>query len=160
MDDAMRSKRRGSDTGETSTIDLPGTDGVKEVKLGERGPAKVPGRKDGADDGTVDTGPVKSGPEIPEDELGRWLRARKGAVQSCYERELKRQPTLAGRMVIHFDITPRGRVDHVGFADDTLHSPAVQICITNLMRGWVLPFQPEDDAPVSMPYIFSAASGR
>ncbi|MFT3711022.1 MAG: AgmX/PglI C-terminal domain-containing protein [Archangium sp.] len=152
MDDAMRSKRRGNESGETSTIELPGTDGVKEVKLSERGPSKVPGNDKG--EGTVDTGPVKSGPEVPEEELGRWLRARKSAVQSCYERELKRQPSLAGRMVIRFDITPRGRVDKVSFEDDTLHSPAVQVCISSMMRSWVLPFQPEDDAPVSLPFVF------
>lgn len=150
-EDAVAARRRGNETGDVTTVEMPGSEGVKEVKLGERGPTQLPPTAV-----TVDTGPIKTGPELPEDELARWLTSRKPAVQSCYERQLKRQPTLAGRLVIRFDITPRGRVGKVGFEEDTLRSPAVEGCIAALMRGWVLPFQPEDDTPVAMPFIFTA----
>lgn len=151
-EDAVAGQRKGKDTGETQTVEVIGTNGVKEVKLTERTPNAVPP----PGEGIVNTGPIKSGPEIPEEELGKWLRARKPAIQSCYERELKRQPSLAGHLTIHFDITPRGRAANVAFDEDTLRSSAVNACITGLMRGWVLPFQPEDDAPVAMPFIFTA----
>lgn len=88
--------------------------------------------------------------------LTRWLNARKPAMISCYERELKRRPTLAGRMVIRFAVDSRGHVARVGFDDDTLGSPAVQQCITTVMRAWVLPFSPEDEVPVSLPFVFTA----
>ncbi|MBL8911891.1 MAG: AgmX/PglI C-terminal domain-containing protein [Archangium sp.] len=151
-EDAVAGKRQGKDTGETETVEPIGTNGVKEVKLTERMPNAVPPPSEI----NVNTGPVKSGPEIPEEELSKWLRARKPAIQSCYERELKRQPSLAGHLTIHFDITPRGRAGNVTFDEDTLRSAAVNSCISGLMKGWVLPFQPEDDAPVAWPFIFSA----
>lgn len=155
-EDAVAAKRRGTETGETTTVDLPGTDGVKEVKLNERGPTKLPPGDD--KEGIIETGPVKTGPEIPEKELTKWLNARKPAVQSCYERQLKRQPSLAGHLLIRFDVTPRGRVANVGFEENSLRSSAVQECISSLMRGWVLPFQPEDDVPVAMPFIFTSTT--
>lgn len=149
VDDATATRRRGADQGETSTVDLPGTEGVKDVKLDERlGPPPKPVVKDEGVDVT--------GSDIDEQALGRWLSSRKAAVVSCYERELKRQPTLQGRVVIHFAVTERGRVDQVRFDDDTLKSQAVEACISNVMRGWVLPFTPEDAVPVSLPFIFSA----
>ncbi|MFO0594827.1 MAG: AgmX/PglI C-terminal domain-containing protein [Myxococcaceae bacterium] len=149
VDDATATKQKGAEQGTTQTVELPGTSGLKRVELSDKELAKL--------DPKVKTEIVEvGGTEIPEDELSRWLNHRKAAVQSCYERELKRQPTLQGRVVIHFGVTPRGRVDHVGFSDDTLRSQAVQVCISNMMKGWVLPFTPEDEVPVSLPFIFSA----
>jgi hypothetical protein len=47
-------------------------------------------------------------------------------------------------------------VARVGFEDDTLHNVAVQQCISTVMRAWVLPFQPEEEVPVALPFIFTA----
>lgn len=149
VDDATASQRRGADQGDTSTVELPGTEGVREVTLVERtGPPPKPE--------VVTEGIQVQDTDIDGDALARWLKSRKSAVQSCYERELKRQPTLAGRMVIHFAVTGRGRIDRVSFGEDTMHSLAVQTCITNVMRAWVLPFTPEESVPVALPFVFSA----
>lgn len=149
VDDATAGQRRGADQGQTTSVDLPGTEGVREVRLEERtGPPPKP---------EVVTESIQvQDTDIDGDALARWLKSRKSAVQSCYERELKRQPTLAGRMVIHFAVTGRGRIEQVSFGEDTMHSQAVQTCITNVMRGWVLPFSPEESVPVALPFVFSA----
>jgi hypothetical protein len=149
VEDATTGQRRGAEQGETTSVDLPGTQGVREVRLEERtGPPPKP---------EVETEPLQvQDTDIDGDALARWLKSRKSAVQSCYERELKRQPTLAGRMVIRFSVTGRGRIEQVSFGEDTMHSLAVQTCITNVMRGWVLPFAPEESVPVALPFVFSA----
>jgi hypothetical protein len=124
---------------------------VRNVDLDERGVANanVVGR--------VQTEKIAvDARDIDENALSRWLNSRKPAVISCYERELKRRPTLAGRMVIRFAVDVRGHVGNVGFDDDTLHSPAVQQCISTVMKAWVLPFTPEDEVPVALPFIFTA----
>lgn len=149
VEDATAGQRKGNATGVVSEIDPLGTDGVKDVGLGEKGATAITGRVT-TEKIQVDT------PEIDELTLSRWLQGRKPAIQSCYERELKRTPTLQGRLVIRFAITSRGHVGGVGFGEDTLHSSPVQLCISALMRGWVLPFNPEDDVPVSLPFIFTA----
>jgi hypothetical protein len=149
VEDATASKLKGKATGVVSEIDPIGTEGVKDVGLTEKGIASVTGR--------VTTEKILVETKfIDELKLTRWLQGRKPAIQSCYERELKRTPTLQGRLVIRFDIDNRGHIGGVGFEDDTLRNSQVQQCISALMRGWVLPFNPEDDVPVSLPFIFSA----
>lgn len=148
-DDATTTTRKGEDTGSTSQIEGPVTERVQEVGLNERknkGPAAV--TMENCEAATTEIDPLK---------LTSWMQGRKPAIQGCYERELKRSPNLAGRLVIRFTITSRGRVNSVGFDEDTLRSPAVQQCIAALMRGWVLPFTPEDEVPVSLPFIFAGA---
>lgn len=149
VEDATAGKRKGSDLGGTSAIDPIGTTGVKDVVLQEKGGNPVIGRV------TTEKIHVQT-TEIDEESLSHWLQGRKPAIQSCYERELKRTPRLEGRLVIRFAITNRGRIGGVGFDEDTLKSTQVQLCISALMRGWVLPFQPEDDVPIALPFIFSA----
>ena len=142
VDDATAGKRKGNETGGTSEIERVGTDGVKDVLLNEqKGPA-ITGRVT-EERLQLDT------PEIDELSLTRWLQGRKPAIQSCYERELKRTPKLEGRLVIKFAITNRGRVGGVGFSEDTLRSQQVQLCISALMRGWVLPFSSARSRPGS-----------
>ncbi len=147
-DDATSTRRKGEDTGDTSSIDSPITERVKEVGLGDQ--------KNKGPPMTLEKVQVET-TEIDVLALTSWLQGRKPAIQSCYERELKRSPNLQGRLVIRFAITSRGRVGGVGFGDDTLRSVAVQTCISALMRGWVLPFTPEDEVPVSLPFIFAGA---
>jgi hypothetical protein len=150
IDDATAIKRKGGDTGGTSEIDPIETDRVKNVNLREQGPTAPVNPHVTSEKVQIDT------TEIDEKALAIWLNARKPAIQSCYERQLKRTPTLKGRIVLRFAITNRGRIGGVGFAEDTLRSDPVEQCITAMMRGWVLPFTPEDDVPVSLPFIFAA----
>ena len=149
VDDATASRRKGNATGAVSEIDPIGTEGVKDVGLAEKGLASVTGRVT-TEKIQVDTR------DIDELKLSHWLQGRKSAIQSCYERELKRTPTLQGRLVIRFAIDNRGHIGGVGFDDATLRNSQVQLCISALMRAWVLPFNPADDVPVSLPFIFSA----
>ncbi len=83
------------------------------------------------------------------------MHARRSAIQSCYERELKRNRSLSGRLVLAFNITPRGRVAELDFAEGTLRSGPVESCIGTIAQNWVLPFQPSDDVRVEFPFIFS-----
>ncbi|MDP3153199.1 MAG: AgmX/PglI C-terminal domain-containing protein [Archangium sp.] len=151
VEDATASQRKGDETGGTSEIEVLGTQGVKRVELREATAHPITSRMQ-TEKLVIDT------PEVDERALTQWLNGRKGAIQSCYERELKRSPKLAGRLVIKFAITSRGRVSGVGFEEDSLRSAQVQQCISGLMRAWVLPFSPEDEVPVTMPFIFSAAN--
>ncbi len=151
VEDATASRRKGSETGGTSEIEVLGTEGVKRVELREATTNPIAARVQ-AEKIVIDT------PEVDERALTQWLNGRKSAIQSCYERELKRSPKLAGRLVIKFAITSRGRVSGVGFEEDSLRSAQVQQCISGLMRAWVLPFAPEDEVPVTLPFIFSAAN--
>jgi hypothetical protein len=133
------------------TVGPIGTDGARHVELGERSLVAVTGRVR-EEALSVDTS------DIPSDELAKWMRARRGAIQSCYERVLKRNHQLSGRLVVKFTITPRGRVTSLDLSEGTLQDPEVLSCIAALARTWVLPFTPEDEVGVAFPFVFTPST--
>lgn len=146
--DLLASDRKGTDQGDAVTVGPIGTNGAKDVRLQERG--------DSAVTGSVKEEPISvDTPDISPDALASWMRQRRSAIQSCYERELKRDRSLSGRLVVKFVITPRGRVSELDLSEGSLHNRNVSDCITSIARNWVLPFTPDDEVPVAFPFVFS-----
>lgn len=61
-----------------------------------------------------------------------------GQIQYCYEREIIRQPDLAGKVWVRFTIGLTGRVTQATIERTTLNSPPVETCVTSAFRR--LPF--------------------
>lgn len=146
--DALRAERKGSDSGNTVSVNPMGTDGVKNVVLEDRQAVAVVGR-------VREEAVSVDAPDISSEALGTWMWGRRGAIQSCYERELKRNHSLSGRLVLKFTISSRGRVTALDLSEGSLQNAGVSDCITSLAKGWVLPFTPEDEVPVAFPFVFS-----
>jgi outer membrane biosynthesis protein TonB len=149
--DALKTGLKGDDSGTAVTVGAIGTNGTQQVSLTERGAIAVQGRVR-EEAVSVETS------DVPADELSKWMRLRRGAIQSCYERELKRNHQLSGRLVVKFSITPRGRVAGLDLSEGTLQDPGVAGCIASLAKSWVLPFTPEDEVAVAFPFVFAPAS--
>ncbi|AKF80386.1 hypothetical protein MFUL124B02_11925 [Myxococcus fulvus 124B02] len=139
---------RGGGTGTVTGIGELGTQGGGKVDLGTKKEVDVKGR-------VQDAAPEVDSSEVDRDALARYVRARKGAIQSCYEKELKRNPSLKGKVVVRFSITPSGRVGDFDIDENTLGNEAVASCIRAAIRAWVFPFKPDSDATVSYPFVFS-----
>ncbi|MCE9673800.1 AgmX/PglI C-terminal domain-containing protein [Myxococcus stipitatus] len=139
---------RGGGTGSVTGIGELGTQGGGKVDLGSKKEVEVKGR-------VQDAAPEVDSSEVDRDALARYVRARKGAIQSCYEKELKRNPNLKGKVVVRFSITPTGRVGEFDIDENTLGSESVASCIRAVIRAWVFPFKPDADATVSYPFVFS-----
>lgn len=148
--DSFGRGQRGDARGQVQGVQVE-TNGGGEVVLGARQDVAVRGT-------LVDEAVTVEGSEFPPEELAKWMRARRGGIQACYERALKHERTLAGRLVLKFSITSRGRVQGVDVSEGTLQNTEVATCISSLARGWVLPFHPEDDVPVMFPFVFTPAS--
>jgi TonB family protein len=142
---------RGGTAGTAAGIGDLGTSGGGNVGLGEKVAAQVHGK---VADSTPD---VESG-TVDREKLASYVRARKGAIQNCYEKELKRSPTLKGKVTVRFSITSSGRTSEIEIEENTLGNEAVASCIRTLIRGWVFPFKPDGDVSVSYPFVFSPAS--
>ncbi len=128
------------------------TAGVRSVNLAERAPAVVAR--------VVEADVEVAGPEVDASALAGWLARHKGGLTGCYERELKVSPSLAGKLVLRFEVTPRGRVTALDFGEDsTLLSASLRQCVASVARGWVLPFTPEEETAVSFPFVFAPAGG-
>ena len=58
------------------------------------------------------------------------------AIQFCYQKEVRRNPNLKGKLVMRFVITPPGRVASVNIISSTLNNPAVESCIVERLKRW------------------------
>lgn len=142
---------KGSGTGSAADIGSLGTSGTGTVNLAEKGPAAIRGK-------VADAAPEVESADIDRNKLNAFLRGRIRAIQGCYEKELKRNPSLKGKVVVRFSITTGGRAAEIEIEQDTLGNDAVSSCIKTVIRGWVFPFKPDSDVSVAYPFVFSPAS--
>jgi hypothetical protein len=142
--------QKGGGTGKVAGIGQVGTKGGGDVDLGTKGDVAVRGE-------VKDSAPILDDASINSDELARFLRQRKMAIQSCYEKELKRNPTLRGRIVVRFVITPQGRAQEIDIEENTLGNEGVAACIRNVVRSWTFPFSPSGGVTVAYPFVFAPA---
>jgi outer membrane biosynthesis protein TonB len=142
--------RAGGGAGRTAGIGDVGTSGGGKVALAGKGDAKVSGQVSTA-------APEVDSADVDRAALSRYIRDRLGAIRGCYERELKRNPALKGKVVVRFNITPAGRAGDIRIEENTLGSPEVASCISGLMRSWIFPFKPPDEVPVQYPFLFTSA---
>ena len=141
---------RGSGSGKVTGIGEVGTQGGGSVDLGTKKETEVQGR-------VQDSTPDVESADVDRAALARYVRSRLKSIQSCYEKELKRNPTLKGKVVVRFVIKPSGRAGEVEIEENTLGSEAVGSCIRTTIRNWAFPFKPDSDTAVSYPFVFSPA---
>ena len=90
-------------------------------------------------------------------EVAKEVRTRLGAVKACYERGLKRNPNLSGKVVIHWTITQAGTVSGVDIEQDTLGDAEVASCIKSLIARWRFPAPSGGSVEVSFPFVFQSS---
>ncbi|MDC0714304.1 AgmX/PglI C-terminal domain-containing protein [Stigmatella sp. ncwal1] len=139
---------RGGGTGSVASIGEVGTRGGGNVDLGTKKEVTVVGRVKEA------TPEVDSG-DVDREALSRYIKARLKAIQGCYEKELKRNPSLKGKVVVRFTIKPSGRTSDIDIEENTLGNEAVGSCIRTVIRSWVFPFKPDDEVSVAYPFLLS-----
>ncbi len=141
---------RGGGAGSAAGIGDVGTAGGGNVSLGSKGDARVSGRVAAA-------APEVDSADVDREALARYIKARLTAIRGCYEKELKRNPTLKGKVVVRFNITPAGRAGDIRLEENSVGSAEVGLCIVSLMRSWVFPFKPPDEVAVQYPFLFTAS---
>ena len=67
------------------------------------------------------------------------FRRRAVLIRRCYERRLKRQPKLAGKLELQFEIGADGRVKSASVDRDTLSDPSVGRCAVAAIKRWRFP---------------------
>jgi hypothetical protein len=148
---------------------------LRGIKTGTGGSGKVAsisGLRGGADiagGGTGSVGPerrisavVKSEAPAVDGELdpgivAKEVKARLSAIKTCYERALKRNPNLGGKITIHWTITAAGTVQGVDVENDSLGDSEVANCIKGLVARWRFPAPSGGAVEVSYPFVFTAA---
>jgi len=78
---------------------------------------------------------IKSESRDP-DAVSAIVNAHNAAIQYCYQRELKRNPDLKGKLVIRFTIAPDGKVSDVTLVSSTLNNESVERCVLSRVKRW------------------------
>jgi len=86
----------------------------------------------------------------------RTIRTRIRAIQRCYETELRRNPTLAGKVTVQFTIVERGTVSGAHATENTTGSPAVASCVVDTISRFRFNPGPEGGSVnFSYPFVFA-----
>jgi TonB family protein len=84
------------------------------------------------------------------------IKTRLRAIQMCYEQQLRRNPTLAGKVTIEFSIQPRGNVTDVKVKENTTNDAAVGTCVANTVSTFRFNPGPQGGSVTyAYPFVFS-----
>jgi outer membrane biosynthesis protein TonB len=142
---------RGGGAGTSADIGDMATSGGGSVRTG----SKVENEVRAAD-------PRMESPEVEgdlsADVIKDVMKKNLRAMKDCYERQLKRFPTLQGKIVISFEIVDSGKVQGVDFVEDTVKNSEVKSCILGRARFWRFPRPSGGSVFVSFPLVFTPAA--
>ncbi|MSP60901.1 MAG: AgmX/PglI C-terminal domain-containing protein [Myxococcales bacterium] len=132
----------------------PGGGGGPKIGWGRGPKGLAPGdhRPGGPDDEGKGIVTVR-GNALPKEIIRRVIRRHINEVRFCYEKELAKRPSLAGRVTVQFAIAGMGQVISSTVQQSTLNSPPVETCITGAVRRWEFP-RPEGGGLVMVSYPF------
>lgn len=140
---------RGGGSGEAASIGGLATSGGGKVATGEKTQTKVAAVKTQAPqvDGSLDSAAI-----------AKVVRRRIRSLQDCYERELKRDPSLSGKIEVEFTIGEDGRIEEAAISNNAMGSDAVGSCIVSRVRRWRFPAPDGGSVTVNYPFIFTPSS--
>ena len=140
-------------TGNSRGIEGLRASGPGNVSSGDRGSeraATVHGQ-------LKDSAPSNVDGELDPNVVANEIRRRKGAIIACYERALKRNPNLAGKLTLAFTISAIGKVTGAEIDDDKLGDDEVNSCITTIVKTWRFPAPANGEVHFSYPFVFTAS---
>lgn len=84
------------------------------------------------------------------------VKKRLGAIKSCYERELRRNPTLQGKVTVEFTIEQSGTISKARATENTTGDAAVASCVVNAVKAFRFNPGPEGGSVTfSYPFVFA-----
>lgn len=89
--------------------------------------------------------------------IRRVVRQHRNEIRYCYEKELQKNPKLAGTVKIKFTISGTGSVVAALVNSSTLNNSKVERCMTGKIRRWVFP-EPKGGGIVTVTYPFNFSS--
>jgi len=104
---------------------------------------------------TVTAGPAWAGGGVLDKEAIRTVvRAHIGEVRECYDAGLQRDPELAGKLVVGFEIAADGAVKRSEISESSLADAQVGACVAAAVRSWTFPAPQGGAVEVAYPFAF------
>lgn len=100
----------------------------------------------------------EEGGSLDSGSLSRMIRRKSGQIRFCYERELRKNTSLRGKISLRVVVLPRGRVRKVEVEDNDLNT-SVASCLKSRIKRWRFP-KPKggENATVLIPFFFQPSS--
>ena len=142
----------------TSTA-MKSSGGIKSSQLSKStGGSKLASRKTTKVSSNIDTGPAKqtakrskSGKLIrPEFEIEQVFQKNKSAIYAIYNRALRKDPTLQGKVVIELTIAPNGSVIKARILSSDLNNPKLERKLISRVK--LFRFKPGNMGKVTVKY--------
>ncbi|MCA9507620.1 MAG: AgmX/PglI C-terminal domain-containing protein [Myxococcales bacterium] len=86
------------------------------------------------------------------------LRRRERGIQQCYERALKTNTKLRGKVILEWSINEEGRVVKIRVIENTLGDSNVANCISDIIKRIRFPGATKGIVPVRKTFVFESAS--
>ncbi|HEX7082095.1 MAG TPA: AgmX/PglI C-terminal domain-containing protein [Gammaproteobacteria bacterium] len=97
--------------------------------------------------GPVARGDASDRPSRSREEIERVFDQNKGAIYALYNRALRQNPALQGKLVLRLTIAPDGRVTSCEVVSSELNDPELERRL--VQRVMLFQFEPKDVAPVT-----------
>ncbi len=88
------------------------------------------------------------------------LSARAGSARPCYERALRVNSALQGKLMVNVRIDSQGNVCSASISDDAMHSPEVSNCVMGMFRSAKFPPPTGGCVDAKVPLSFVPREGR
>jgi TonB family protein len=90
--------------------------------------------------------------------VARVIQSHQSEIKFCYESELQKDPSLAGKVSVAWTIDPTGAVVDAAVSESSMGNAAVEACLVARVRRWRFP-EPQGGGVVAItyPWIFKAA---
>lgn len=151
---ALRGPAGGKGSGEVADIGqvkMKGGDAtVKTGGAGTERKVKVDVKRKNAEavDGTGDLNPQ---------EVNKVIGRRMSAIKGCYEKALRRDPNLKGKLVVRFTIAGSGRVTAARVVQNDL-TPEVGDCVVSKFKAFRFPQPDGGSLTMESPFMFMPAN--
>jgi hypothetical protein len=93
-------------------------------------------------------------PTLDPNMVAREVKSHLGNVKECYEQYLKLDPSLAGKLVVHWTISKKGTVSEVDTEENTFGSVQIADCVKEVVSRWQFPPPTGGSVEVSFPFVF------
>ena len=124
-----------------------------------RGAGGLGGRHAGMPEVVPGTAQVRG--SLDKEIIRRVIRRHMNEIKFCYEKELMKNQSLYGRVMVQFTISGEGRVIASIVQNSTMGNPNVEQCMAGSVMRWEFP-KPEGGGivVVSYPFVLKASGGN
>jgi len=102
--------------------------------------------------------PITDRPGLAPGALAKQLRPYMSGVRACYERSLKNNVNLGGKLIIRLTLSGAGTVIGVEIDNQSIDDAALGACLKALALRWRFSPLPNGGAEVAFPLVFQAAN--